>query len=47
MGRQFIPMLLSLQGLRIMMTMALCYISGICQVEIDILKMVVRGLIAL
>ena len=37
-GRQFLPMLSSLQGPRI----ALCHISGVCPVEIDRLKMLVR-----
>ena len=41
-GRQFLPMLLSLPGLRIGMITALCHISGICPVEIDRLKMLVR-----
>ena len=41
-GRQFLPMLLSLPGLRIGMIIALCHISGICPVEIDRLKMLVR-----
>ena len=41
-GRQFLPMLLSLPGFRIGMTIALCHISGICPVEIDRLKMSVR-----
>ena len=41
-GRQFLPMLLSLPGFRIGMIIALCYISGICPVEIDRLKMLVR-----
>ena len=35
-------MLLSLPGLRIGMIVALCHISGICPVEIDRLKMLVR-----
>ena len=42
MGRQFLPMLLSLPGFRIGMIIALCHISGICQVEIDRHKMLVR-----
>ena len=41
-GRQFLPMLLSLPGFRIGMIIALCHISGICPVEIDRLKMLVR-----
>ena len=41
-GRQFMPMLLSLPGFRIEMIIALCHISGICPIEIDRLKMVVR-----
>ena len=40
-GRKFLPMLLSLSGFRIGMIIALCYISGICPVEIDRLKMLV------
>ena len=39
--RQFLPML-SLPGFRIGMIIALCHISGICPVEIDRLKMLVR-----
>ena len=34
-GRQFLPMLLSLPGFRTGMIIALCDISGICPVEID------------
>ena len=41
-GRQFMPMLLSLPGFRFGMIIALCHISGICPVEIDRLKMIVR-----
>ena len=41
-GSQFLPMLLSLPGCRIGMITALCHISGICPVEIDRLKMLVR-----
>ena len=41
-GRQFLPMLLSLPGFRIGMIIALCHIAGICPVEIDRLKMLVR-----
>ena len=41
-GRQFLPMLLSLPGFRIGMIIALCHISDICPVEIDRLKMLVR-----
>ena len=40
-GRQFLLML-SLLGFRIGMIIALCHIQGICPVEIDRLKMVVR-----
>ena len=40
--RQFLPMLLSLLGFRIGMIIALCHISGICPVEIDRLKVLVR-----
>ena len=38
----FLPMFLSLPGSRIGMIIALCHISGICPVEIDRLKMLVR-----
>ena len=41
-GRQFLPMMLSLPDFRIGMIIALCHISGICPVEIDRLKMLVR-----
>ena len=41
-GHQFLPMLLSLPGFGLGMTIALCPISGICPVEIDRLKMFVR-----
>ena len=41
-GRQLLPMLLSLPGIRIGMIIASCHISGICPVEIDRLKMLVR-----
>ena len=41
-GHQFLPMFLSLPGFRIRMIIALCHISGICPVEIDRLKMLVR-----
>ena len=41
-GRQFLPMLLSLSGFRIGMIIALCHISCICPVEVDRLKMLVR-----
>ena len=41
-GRQLLQMLLSLPGFRIRMIIALCHISGICPVEIDRLKMLVR-----
>ena len=34
-GRQFLPMLLSLPGIRTGKIIALCHISGICPVEID------------
>ena len=40
--RQFLPMLSYLPGFRIGMIIALCHISGICPVEIDRLKMLVR-----
>ena len=40
-GRQFLPMMLSLPGIRIGMIIALCHISGICPVGIDGLKMLV------
>ena len=40
-GRQFLPMLLSMPGFMIGMIIALCHISGICPVEIDRLKMLV------
>ena len=40
-GRQFFPML-SLPDFRIGVIIALCYISGICPVEIVRLKMLVR-----
>ena len=42
MGRQILPMLLSLPGFGIEKNIALCHISGICPVEIDRLKMLVR-----
>ena len=41
-GRQFLPMLLSLSGFRIGIIIALCHISDICPVEIDRLKMLVK-----
>ena len=41
-GRQFLPMSLFLPGFGIGMIIALCYISGICPVVIDRLKMLVR-----
>ena len=41
-GRQLLPMLLSLPGSRIGMIIALCHISGFCPVEINRLKMLVR-----
>ena len=41
-GCQFMPMSLSLPGLRNGMIIALSHISGICPVEIDRLKMLVR-----
>ena len=41
-GRQFLSILLSLPCFRIGMIIALCHISGICPVEIDRLKMLVR-----
>ena len=34
-GRQFVPMLLSLPGFRIGMTIDMCNNSGICSVDID------------
>ena len=40
--RQFMSILLSLPGFRIGMIIALCHISGICPVEIDRLKMLLR-----
>ena len=40
--RQFLPMLLSLPGIRIGVMIALCHISGVCPVEIDRLKTLVR-----
>ena len=46
MERQFLPMLSSLPGSRIGMNIALCHISGICPVEIDRLKMLVRLMMA-
>ena len=42
MGRQYLLILLSLPGFRIVMIIALCHILGICPVEIDRLKMLVR-----
>ena len=42
MGRQFLPMLLSLPGIRIGMIIALCNISDVSPVHIDRLKMLVR-----
>ena len=42
MGRQFMPLLSSLPGLWIGMIISLCHITGICPVEIDRLKMLVR-----
>ena len=45
-GRQILPMLLSLPGFRIGMIIALCHISGMCSVEMDRLKMLVRQLMA-
>ena len=41
-GRQFLPMLLSILGFTIGMIIDLCHISGICPVEIDRWKMLVR-----
>ena len=41
-GRLFLPMLSSLPGFRIGIIIALYHISGICLVEIDRLKMLVR-----
>ena len=37
-GRQFLPMVLSMPGFRIGMIIALCHISCICPVRIDRLK---------
>ena len=45
-GSKFLPMLLFLPGFRIGMIIALCHISGICSVEIDRLKMLMRYLMA-
>ena len=42
MGSQFLPIFLSLPGFTIWMIIALCHILGICSVEIDRLKMLVR-----
>ena len=42
-GRQFLPMSLSLPGIRIGMIIALCHISGICPVEIDDVSKIVDG----
>ena len=39
-GRQLLPMLLSLPGFGIGMIITLCHTSGICPVEIDRLKLV-------
>ena len=41
-GRQFLPILLSLPGVRIGMIIALCHTSGIWPVDVDRLKMLVR-----
>ena len=41
-GRKFFPMLLSIPGFGIGMIIALCHTSGICPVEIDRLKTLVR-----
>ena len=41
-GRRFKPMLLSMPGFRIGMITSLCHISGICPVEVDRLKMLVK-----
>ena len=41
-GRQFLPMVLSLPGFRIWTIIALCHSSGICLVDIDRLKMLLR-----
>ena len=43
-GRQFLPILLSLPDFWIGMIIALCHISGICPIEIYILKILVRQL---
>ena len=45
-GRKFLPMMLSLPGYMIWMIIALCNKSGICPVEIDRLKTLVRQLMA-
>ena len=47
MARQFSPMVSSLPDLRIGMIIVLSHISGICPVEIDRSKMVVRQLMIL
>ena len=46
MGRQFLWTLSTLPDYRIRMIIALYHISGICPVEIDRLKMLVRKLMA-
>ena len=40
--RQFLPILFTLPGFLIGMIITLCHISGICPVEINRLKMLVR-----
>ena len=42
-GRQFLPMLLSLPGFRIGMIIALCHTSGICPVEIEDVNEIADG----
>ena len=42
MEHQFLPMLMSLPGPRIGMIIAWCHISGICPVEINTFKILVR-----
>ena len=41
-GCKFLPMLPSLPGFGIGMIIVLCHLSGICQVEIDRWKMLMR-----
>ena len=40
-GRQFLPMLLSLPGFRIGIIITLCHITGICPVEIEDVSLIV------